>query len=402
MSVTVVVVILWGGFHPQFTLADEVDSTLLAMPRIAMNQVSPDPDEEDEPVEIDQPTYIEGYVPDNAYDYAGQTPCMFGSVVGYGLGALEVIEVLELRGAIPLAGGANVSRIAKHNRALPTHRVFFEYDHFSNALDYVGSTYFPPDVAVSKPLDHYTLGLERPFWQDTCSIELRVPLAGRTRFAGNGASLSGGNMGNIGVIFKHLVYRTNTCAAVVGVGVDAPTGSDVDMVGVDGSAHISNDAVHISPYVGMSLAPNSWLYFHGFLQFDINANGNHVEVFNWMGSIGDGYLNSPNFLMLDLGVGVWLLKNPDTAPVTGLAIDAEFHYTDALQDTDVFSINSHGVNSMFAGATRQNQDYSDLTLGIHAQCRSGTQLRAACVFPLQDQQRRLYDTGFQVSVIQPF
>jgi hypothetical protein len=323
-------------------------------------------------------------------------------VVGYGLGALEIIEALEFQGAVPLAGGANVSRIAKNNRALPTHRVFFHYDHFSNALDYAASMFGAPDVAFSKPLDHYTLGLELPFLQDTCSIELRVPLAGRTRFDGNGASLSGGNMGNIGVILKHLIYRTDTCAAVVGVGVDAPTGSDVDMAGADASAHISNDAVHISPYVGMSLAPNNWLYFHGFLQFDINANGNHVEVFDSTTSIGDGYLDSPNFLMLDLGVGIWLLKNPDTAPVTGLAIDAEFHYTDALQDTDVFSVDTVAINSIFAGARQPNQDYSDLTLGIHAQCRTGTQLRAACVFPLQDQQRRLYDMGFQVSVIQPF
>jgi hypothetical protein len=340
----------------------------------------------------------------HGYDYAAEAPPMFGSVIGYGGAYVEVVEVSGFQGAIPLAGGANVSRISKHNLALTTDRFFFHYDHFEDALDFITTPGFGPPTITSESLDHYTFGFEKQCFDDFCSIEVRVPLAGRTTHSDSGIALGGGNMGNIGVILKHVVHRTETCSAVIGVGVDAPTGSDVEINGPWTRVEIENDAFHISPYIGALWAPNSWLYFHAFAQMDINTNGNHVALIDTFGPtvIGEGDINSPNFMMVDIAAGVWLIKNRQARHITGLAVTTEFHYTDALQDTDQLVINGGGVYSMFAGALQQNLDFSDITLGMHAECAYATQLRAALVLPLQDSQRRMYDLGLQLAVIQPF
>jgi hypothetical protein len=294
---------------------------------------------------------------------------------------------------------------------MPTDRVFFVYNHYHNAL--MGQTGFPGAGGVTRDfsVDRYVFGLEKTFCSGCSSLEFRLPLFGQSHFATYDPFLGDvgaatGHWGNIALILKTLLWQSQTAAVAMGVGIDIPTGSDVQADLYDATLLIDNEALHLGPYLGITSTPTERMFFHAFAQVDFATNGNSVRFVDdvqGLSSYGGEYTEQ-NLLFLDGSAGYWLYQDPCARYVTGLAGIVELHYATTLQDADT----AGGL--LFSGETVQlssqfnRVDVLNLTAGLHAQLGPCTTLRVAAVVPLRGEdvpdlgvEDRLFDSEIQVS-----
>ncbi|MEZ6117707.1 MAG: hypothetical protein R3C28_14205 [Pirellulaceae bacterium] len=71
-------------------------------------------------------------------------------------------------GTVTLAGGDRRMKFSENNSPFPRDRIFFNYNHFHNALTDPNGN--------SRDLNRYTFGVESTIFNDFNSVELRVPL----------------------------------------------------------------------------------------------------------------------------------------------------------------------------------------------------------------------------------
>lgn len=314
---------------------------------------------------------------------------------------------------VPGAGGSRRVKIAENNKAMPTDRLIFSYNHFENALQFTSDTIGNPGAAVrqTSPIDRCTIGIEKTFLDGMWSCEVRMPFVSQFDFASQTIVGDGGSVGNLAVIIKHLLVEDDDFAAVIGMGIDMPTGSDFtvdDLTALPAPSRLTfrNDSLHILPYTGFLFAGDQRPYFiNGFLQVDVATNGNRIEA----GPVGGaptqllGWFTEQNLLFVDLGTGYWLHRsdNPN-ATLTNLAALLEFHYTTSLQDTDV--VNGVVQGRPFNYRNNFNRfDITNVTTGVQARLWDNTSVRVAGVFPLGSRDdQRFFDSEVQVQVNRQF
>ncbi len=333
-------------------------------------------------------------------------PNMFGDLPGPASQILfnkSAIGVANGQADLPLAGSVLRTKIAENNKALPMDRIYFSYNRFQNALAAQNDTTLPlpgnglPTGIVQRmPVDRYMIGIEKTFLDELWSVNVRMPFSNGPYFddKSSGFGIFGGEVGNLNVSLKRLVFKSHDAAAAIGLGIDIPTGSDVDGVAQGETFSVHNDAVYLQPFVAILGTPSSRLFYNGFLQLDIGANGNRIDV----GNVEVGVLQEQNLMLLDLSGGYWLVRNPHADWFTGLAGILEFHYATTLQDTDrvevgdVFNPPPIGTLVNFLFSNRQNRmDIPNLTLGLHMEMARKTTLRVGGAFPLRDRPNRLFD-----------
>ena len=317
-------------------------------------------------------------------------PNMFGDSYGYQL------QVSDFAGTgtvdMPLPGGTRGVKISENDKALPMDRVFFIYNHFQNALEanVVGLG------VESYPIDQYTLGLEKTFRDGLWSVELRLPFSRTPRVIGTDLDVGTGDVGNLAIIIKRLLYVSESTAVGIGLPIEAPTGCDIAGEGAVSSFSLSNDAVHLAPFVGFLNAPNDRVFCEGFLQVDIPTNGNRVSF----GGSDLGELSEQSLLFVDLALGYWLHRNPYARAVTGVAGMVEYHYTTTLENAGTVS-GTDGFQFLRFGNPANRMDISNLTIGLHTELGKTT-VRVGGVFPLSGGSNRLYDAEVQVSINRQF
>jgi hypothetical protein len=337
-------------------------------------------------------------------------PNMFGDFFNNLGGSVLAVDGLQTAQAdLPLAGGCRRVKIAEDDNALPQDRVFFLYNHFQNAFkaqsDLAGLGPFNRRFSV----DRYTFGVEKTFHDNLWSVELRMPLAGRTEFLTPNFEVSGGYVGNLAVILKRLVYNSETFAASVGVGVDTPTGSDVTGFATSAPPYLKtttfvvrNDAVHVLPYAGFVSVPTAKFFWEGFAQVDITANPIRVDYRSAAGS-GTSDLSEQNLLYLDLAAGYWLYRNPcGCRRLTGIAGMVELHYTTTLQDSDLVVTPTVPPPALGFANFANRVEVLNLTVGIHAELANCTVCRIGGVFPLRTGDDRSFDSELQVQLERRF
>jgi hypothetical protein len=313
--------------------------------------------------------------------------------------------------SIPSAGGSRRVKIAENNKAMPQDRLIFSYNHFHNALQVNDTPFFNPlgTTARQFPIDRYTIGLEKTFFDNLWSCEVRMPFQSSFGFETADLIGAGGQIGNLAIILKRLVYETDDLAAVMGMGIDTPTGSSFTLIdsipGIPSNQIVfRNDSLHLLPYVGFLSAGDKPYFINGFLQVDIATGGNRVDV----GRLGApamtiGRFTEQNLLFADLGTGYWLYRDPNSQNrLTSLAALLELHYTSSLQDAD--SIVAAAGGRPFNYTNNFNRfDILNITTGVQAQLFNATSLRVAGVFPLGSApDRRFFDSELQVQVNRRF
>lgn len=336
------------------------------------------------------------------------TPNMFGDFFN-NLGGSVFISSAGYAD-LPLAAASRRMKVAENDSALPQDRVFFLYNHFENSLQMRSTPLVPlTPTERSFSVDRYTFGLEKRLLDGCWSVEIRMPLAGQTEFLTPDFGISGGSTGNLAVIVKRVVYESDITAVAVGMGIDTPTGSDVQgyatiTMPMNNYFTVHNDAVHLLPYMGFVSAPNCRYFYQGFAQLDISANGNRIDY----QSIGRsvivdsgtyGTLNEQNLLYLDLSGGCWLYRNRCARGLTGLASVLEFHYTTTLQDTDVIERAAFPVTDIIRFENFANRvDIVNLTVGLHAEFANHMLCRVGGVFPLSSGDNRSFDSEVQAQM----
>lgn len=332
------------------------------------------------------------------------TPAMFGDFLN-----IQVIRINTnteyVEGKLPIAGGAGPLKIADNNMAMPKDRVFFYYNRFQNALgeSRAPSSSDPFQKFHQLSVDRYTIGFEKTFLCEQWSVELRAPVTGRERTNDSDYRLGGGNMGNLSLILKRLIYESDCAAVALGMGIETPTGSNVSIEppGFNYDVRVHNQAFHLHPYLGFVARGDNPFFWQGFAQFDFATNGNSVKLGGPTAagfSPTTGVLNPSNFFHVDLSSGVWLYRDPCASIVTGLATLVEIHYTTAINDADQVTFPSF-LPSLGSQFNRYNG--ANLTFGVHTEIVNRTHFRVAGALPLHSS-RRFFDSEILVSLIREF
>lgn len=304
-------------------------------------------------------------------------------------------------------GGSRIGKIAENDSPIPRDRVFFSYNHFQNVFQLSEASLAPPGPPLirQEPIDRYTLGFEKTFFDGWTSVEVRMPIIGTFDTQLQTVGVSGtGNAGNLTVVLKSLVSMTESMAVGAGMAIETPTGSDtVARIGTT-NIRFQNEAAHLLPYIGFVWAPgdprwgwNDGLFVSGFAQIDLNTAGNTVAALgpNGMPANTFGLLNDQNLGFLDIAAGYWLYRDPYAPRLTGLAAITELHYTTTLQDADRLAGTVNGA-AFAINATGNRYDVLNGTVGVQCLLFDASSLRVAGVFPIGNEDRRLFDSEVQV------
>ena len=232
---------------------------------------------------------------------------------------------------------------------MPRDRVFFDYNFFGNTS------------VNGIDINRYTPGFEKTFLDGMASFEFRMPMAGTLdsdvvidSATGANPTAVDGEFGDLFLGFKALLAATDRCAISAGLGITLPTANDVRVNLDDGTplALIENEAVYVSPYAAILLTPSSRVFFQGFVQLNVDANGNPLFS-NRLGNglRPEGRLNEQTSIFLDASLGHWLFRDFSRGP-HGLALMLEAHYAATIQDADtirsgVFQSATHEPISTF-------------------------------------------------------
>src|SRR5436190_168535 len=199
---------------------------------VTSEAAQPDDELPDEPVE--QVTWLQQPPAFSAPEAAGQAarrstrgsrqanvglasvPNMFGDLAG----ATSTLLVRDIAAgkpsrlasgsfSLPIAGGGSrIGKISENDSPIPRDRVFFNYNHFQNVFQLSETPIAPPGPTLirQEPIDRYTLGAEKTFLDGWTSVEVRMPLTGSIDAQLPSVGFSGGNVGNLTVVLKSLLY----------------------------------------------------------------------------------------------------------------------------------------------------------------------------------------------------
>lgn len=301
------------------------------------------------------------------------TTNMIGDTLG--MGYFFVVEgdsvgkPTRLAGNLPIGDGT--IKISENCSPLPVDRVFFDYNHFENALVTANND------TIS--LNRYTVGVEKTFLDGFGSVEFKMPwdagLAATQNVDVSTPDNQGTFFGALPVTTKFLLFQNNYWAASAGVAVGLPTLPDVGLRSRSNNINVFNDSTHVAPFWGLLLTPNDRWFSITFMQFDFDTNGDRVT-----GNGNDlGRLRDPTLMYVDSSIGYWLFYDQQgvrgAGYLTGMAPILELHYTKTLN-------NAMGIQN-FIQPQSNAINVLNLTAGLFFKLGSSAGLTVAGVAPLR-------------------
>jgi hypothetical protein len=209
-------------------------------------------------------------------------------------------------------------------------------------------------------------------------------------------AITSGNVGDLSMFYKELLYADDMVAIAAGVGLGLPTGDDVDFRINAGSFTLHNDAVHVMPYVGGIIVPNEVWFFQGTFQVDFAASGNELTAKEPDFSFGE--LTEQHLFLASLSGGLWLYDNPDAMYLQGIAAVLELHYTTTIHDTDALDLFGFGFSGVLDNEFNR-VDFLNLTSGLQFQIGPLTSFRLGCAVPLHTSgENRQFDAEIQAQL----
>ncbi len=339
-------------------------------------------------------------------------PKMFGDSLGNAVGIAmpagrggQAVDV-----GIPI-GSSRASKVGDHNAALPVDRVYFNYNHFHNALNAtVGAN--PITALDSQSINRYTFGWEKTFHEGLWSVELRMPFTDTYGLgipgslgAPFGIAAGGGNVGNLSVVLKRMIHETDDMVVALGLVLDTPTGEDTFTTIDTTNYRIDNSVMGILPYIGMLYMPCDRHFVNAFAQMDIPLGDNTVRTSDTMGVVPPAVLGNftqPTWLYLDVSGGYWLYRDASAAHVTGLAALLEFHYTTTLHHGQALQTSPNFGDVTFS-PTRGTlySDVVNMTVALNAQLANDWVVRVGGIVPLSSN-HRFFDAEVAVQATRYF
>lgn len=270
---------------------------------------------------------------------------------------------------------------------LPRDRVFLDYAAYWSVPigPSVGST--PADISIQR----FTPGIERTFFDQMLSIEVRMPVA-RTldssfSTADSSVDTDHWEAGNLNLALKALLFQNDNWAFTSGLGIRTPTAKDLKYSSGVNSLEVENQSVHLMPWFGALYTPNSPFFAQALIQVDVDANGNDVIVNAGAGDIRAGTLQDQTYLFSSFSVGAWLLDNPCAERLTSVATTLELHHSTTVQDPDFINnagiiIAEHGANPATGAGADPDFDAFTGVIGLHLFYAGGAQVTFAYGVPI--------------------
>ena len=322
--------------------------------------------------------------------YESAAPGMIGDFFGSTL-QMNIVSAGQVPGeftTIPQAGGDRRFKISENYSPFPVDRVFFNYNHFKNAL-------LTADGRDAN-LDRGTFGAETTFFDRWWSLEFRLPVTSglaSDQFVIPNANNVSNELGNIAFALKRLLYQSDTLATSIGMGMVLPTGPDANLFDFSSllTMTVENEAFYLQPFVGAWWTPNDRFFAQFAAQLDFDAHGNTVD-FVRVGSGPEGVIQDQTLLFLDASFGYWLFHDPyGDGIVTGLAPMIEIHHNTTLTDADILVIGSDTLTN-----PSNRLDVMNLTGAIRLELAGTSYLTMFGVAPLRTDEEKLFDAEFGV------
>lgn len=300
------------------------------------------------------------------------------------------LTLLAFPGAPPqtiaVAGGDRRFKIPENVSPIPQDRVFFTYNHFSNAVT--------DATGVSSDVDRILFGFEKTFLNGNASFEFRLPFSSAldaTQRAGIGGEAV--EFGNLALTLKANMLSTSTGVISAGVALTLPTGSDYEFInGGTRELLVENESYQLAPFVGFAQQLNRDWFTQGFVQANFDLNG--FGVTDFVGG-NTGIIQDQNLLFLSSSLGRWLYRQ-DTASGRihkGVAAITELHYTTGLNNGDSISDGNNTISNIGFNAL-------NLSSALHFQ-HGPTAVRFGGAAPLRTDDK-LFDAEFFIQINRAF
>jgi hypothetical protein len=268
------------------------------------------------------------------------------------------------------APGAVVGRqkLAENSSPIPRSRVFVNYSFFND-------TALAPEGV---DLHRVTPGFEWALLGDSVSVEVRAPFASSldsdVNFFGR-TSTREVTFGNVTGWLKALMWESDTLSWSAGVGMTIPTADDFTVQ--EGGAtlfEVGNSSYHVLPFLGFLWTPSERCFLQGFLQFDIDANGNPVYVSSFNNGLPTGNLtkignvNDATYAFIDVGFGYWMYRNRHCDGfINGFAPTIELHYNAATRSADTIRIDDFaGLGANVRAGSGGDLESTNVVFGMTA------------------------------------
>jgi hypothetical protein len=330
----------------------------------------------------------------NPYARLARVPNMFGDSLSPPLTAFIQSCDSNFPSAVVtevITGGGRYIPIGENNKPLPMDRVYFMYNGFFNAAT---TTDVTTGNQFDSNLQRYTLGYEKTFFDENVSLEIRLPLSTSFDIDIPNYSSSTGTMGNLTLVYKQLLKKTESFSLAAGLGLGLPTGDSFSGTSGLTNFELENESVYFIPYIGlMKNITDDW-FTTAYAQIEIAGSGDTFRV----GNNVLGKLNAANYARFDVALGRWIVRDLGRSYLDGIALVSEFHYITAVNDADL--VDSSGlVNSctFSLGGIGNRSDYLNTSAGVHFQLTELTNLRVSGVFPMRADPDRQFDGELQVS-----
>ncbi len=280
----------------------------------------------------------------------------------------------DVYSTIAIAGGDRRFKISENMSPQPRDRVYYAFNGFQQAARTVDGRVL--DV------NRHTLGGEKTFWDRTASIEFRMPiLQGLSALQSLDRNLQnddGVEFGNSTIIPKFIIGDGPDHVFSAGLGINLPTARNASIRGPGNFSqpflNIQNQAVHLSPFLGLLWVPSENTYVMSYIQADFATNGNTVTD---GGGNRLGSLHDQNLLHFDVTVGHFLYRDVSTR-LTGIAAQMELHYTTTMQDAETLDAAQGMLGNPF-----NRLDLLILTAGINFEFWNTSWLTIGCAVPIR-------------------
>ncbi len=283
-------------------------------------------------------------------------------------------------------------KLAENVSPLPRDRIFFNYSLFNRV------PLTPGGVDVSR----FSPGFEKTFLDKQASLEIRTPFAttlDNDIFTDGSSSTNKLQFGNLFLTLKGLLIGTDRWAVTGGTSLVLPTAEDNNVLGQGGEQilRISNDSVHLMPFLGFMATPSTNTYIQSIVQIDQPLNGNSViettSFSNFSSDNNVGTLTDFTMLYCDIATGFWLYRAPSNSRngILGVIPTLEFHWNQSLTRADSVTAQQGTVN----GTVNQFQNLN-ITSGVTFQLPRQTRLALGYAVPVGNSQDQLFNSELRV------
>ena len=293
--------------------------------------------------------------------------------------------------------GLGRQKITENFTPLPTDRFIFDYSYYHNV----------PLPYGKMPVNRFTPGIEKTFFNKRCSFEMRLPFAAtidNNLQTNNENSLNVTRMGDATAILKYLVFKRERLAMTLGLGMSLPFADDTHLFDTTTGReviHSKNQSVHLMPYVGLLYAPNDRVFFQSYFQVDATAKGDSIYVADFAGNgmLYAGKAKERTYAYTSASVGYWLFRNycRHGRLQNGMSLMGELHWTQSLDRAAGVRHEQSGMYHYQFDIGRDRGNYSVLNTTLGARYLFGEKANVGIGYAIPLSNNRQFDGELRVT-----